>query len=122
VLNRRQRAVIEALVPKDGPAPLPGAFDANFEEFFARFEATALPSMRWGFAAGLWVAAWIAPALILKLPPITRLSTEDREAALEALGKSRIYLLRQMLLLLKAVVSFCYGANPKVRQALGVPS
>lgn len=109
-------------MPKDGPAALPGAFEADFEAFFARFEATALPSMRWGFLAALWVAAWIAPALILKLPPITLLSPEDRERALEALGKSRIYLLRQILLLLKAVVSFCYGANPKVRQALGVPS
>lgn len=120
MLNRRQRAVMESLLPPG--EGLPSGLDSGLEEFLIRFDKTTLPSMRLGFAAALWTAIWLAPLLVACLPPISRLSTEDRERALEALGKSRFYLLRQLLLLLKAVTSFHYGAHPKVRQALGVPS
>ncbi len=122
MLNRRQRAVIETLLPAREDGLLPGAIESGFEEFHDRFQRTALPSMRFGFSAALWTAIWLSPPLVGRLPPLSRLSPQDREQALEALGKSRFYLLRQILLLLKAVVSFHYGAHPKVRQALGVPS
>lgn len=121
MLNARQRAVICALLPPEGPASLPGAFDAGFEGFYARFEETALPEMRLGFKAALFVGVWVAPLLIGRLPPISRLSSEDGARALEGLGKSRFYLIRQMLLLLKAIVSFHYGAQRPVRDAIGFP-
>ena len=121
MLNARQRAVIETLLPPQGPAGLPGAFEAGFEDFHARFEETALPSMSLGFRAALFAAAWVAPLAIGAPPPLSRLSDDDRARALEALAKSRFYLLRQMVLLLKAVVSFHYGAQKSVRQAIGFP-
>ena len=121
MLNARQRAVIAALLPPGGPASLPGAFDSGFEEFHDRFETTALPEMRLGFKAALFVGSWVAPILIGRLPPLSRLSAEDGARALEALGKSHFYLIRQMLLLLKAIVSFHYGARPKTRDAIGFP-
>jgi len=121
-MNPRQRAVIEAMVPEGGHPSLPGAFSSGFAQFHARFQETALLSMRLGFWAALLAGAWLAPILIGKLPPITRLSIDDRERALEALGKSRFYFVRQMLLLLKAIISFHYGAQRDVRDALGFPS
>lgn len=122
MLTPRQRAVVDALLPSGAHPTLPGALEAGFEAFHAEFERTASPRLRWGFKAALWIAAWLSPLLIGRLPPLSRLEQEARENALEALGRSRFYLLRQALLLLKATVCFGYGANPKVRRALGIPA
>ncbi|MBI4348240.1 MAG: hypothetical protein HY553_15470 [Elusimicrobia bacterium] len=119
-MNARQRAALEALLPADPAMPV-GLFDAGFSEFYARFRAEASPGMRVGFSAALWAAVWVAPLLIGSLPPISRLAPDDRERAMEALVSSRVYALRQLGLVLKAVASFCYGADPRVRDAIGFP-
>jgi hypothetical protein len=120
VLNPRQRAVIDALLPAGVDPGLPGAFESGFDEFYADFERSALLPMRLSFKAALWASAWLSPMLICRLPPLSRLPREERERALEAMGKSRFYLVRQLLLLLKAVCSFHYGAHPQVRRTLGM--
>lgn len=123
MLSAGRRAVVDALLPSKSCPELPlGAFDAGFEAFFDRFEKTAPAGLRLGFRAALWAGAWVSPVLIGRLPPLSRLPQEEREEALEALGRCRFYPLRQSLLLLKAVVSFCYGADARVRAAVGYPS
>jgi len=119
MLGERDRAVLDALLPPGGPEGLPGAFEAGFEEFERGFRADAPATMRLGWRAALLVAAWISPLLIRRLPPLDRLSADEREAALEAMGKSRFHLIRQVFLLLKAVTSFGYGSTPAVRRAVG---
>ncbi len=119
MLSARDRVVLEALLPPGGPEGLPGAFEAGFEEFERGFSADAPATMRLGWRAALFLAAWASPALIGRLPPLERLSVDDREAALEAMGKSRVYLIRQVFLLLKAVTSFGYGSTKAVRRAVG---
>lgn len=118
-MNARERAVIDALLPPGGPEGLPGAFEAGFAEFEEGFRRDAPATMRVGWRAALFVAAWVSPLLIRRLPPLDRLREEDRATALEALGKSRFYLVRQSSLLLKAVVSFGYGSTPLVRKVVG---
>ena len=110
-MTARERAVLEAL--------LPGAFEAGFEGFEAGFRADAPVMMRFGWRGALFAAAWVSPLLIMRLPPLDRLPASEREAALEALGKSRVYLLRQIFLLLKAVTSFGYGSTKAVRREVG---
>ena len=117
MLSNRQRAVVDALLPPGGE--LPGAFEAGFEEFEARFRADAPAPMRLGWLAALWVASWVSPLMIRRLPPLDRLEPAAREDALNALSKSRIYLLRQVMLLLRAVVGFGWGATPEVRRTVG---
>lgn len=114
MLNARSRVVLATL--------LPGLFEAGFDGFHARFEKTAPASMVLGFRAALAAATWVAPLLIGRLPPLGRLAPEERARALEALGSSRFYLLRQTMLLLKAVACFCYAAHPDVRRQAGYPS
>ena len=121
-MNARQRAALEALLPSGADPNLPlGLFDAGFDAFYAEFQADAATGLRVGFTAALWAAIWLTPLLIGKVPPISRLEPEDRERALEALLSSRIYSLRQLGLVLKAVTSFAYGADPRVRDAIGYP-
>jgi len=122
MLSRRSRVVLDTLLPAQSHPALPrGLFEAGFDSFHLDFENSAVPSLRWGFRAALFVATWLAPLLIRRLPPLTRLDRPTRERALLALETSRFYLLRQMLLLLKTTVCFCYGADPAVRDAVGYP-
>jgi hypothetical protein len=122
MLNPRERCVLDTLLPSGAHPTLKlGIFDAGFDEFYKDFSANGLWTMRLGFKGALFVGAWIAPLLIGRLPPITLHDRPTREAALEALGSTRFYLLRQMMLVLKAVASFCYGANRDVRDAIGFP-
>ncbi|UPT72824.1 MAG: hypothetical protein M0D55_12935 [Elusimicrobiota bacterium] len=118
-MNARERAVIDALLPPGGPEGLPGAFEAGFEAFEEGFRRDAPFTMRLGWRAALFVAAWISPLLIRRLPPLDNLAEEEQTEALEALGKSRFYLVRQSSLLLKAVTSFGYGSTPAVRRVVG---
>lgn len=119
MISAADRAVLDALLPPGGPEGLPGAFEAGFEEFERGFAADAPLPMRLGWRAALFAAAWLSPLLIGRLPPFGRLAPAEREAALGAMGKSRIYLLRQVSLLLKAVTSFGYGGTKAVRRAVG---
>ncbi len=118
-LSRGDLAILEALLPAGAHPRLKGLLETRFREFYKDFERHAVPQLRLGFRAGLLAAAWAAPALIGRRPPLWRLRPEEREAALEAMAKSRVYSLRQLLLVLKAVAGFCYGADPEVRRALG---
>ena len=119
MLSARDRVVLNALLPPGGPEGLPGAFEAGFEEFERGFSSDAPLTMRFGWRAALFAAAWVSPLLIGRLPPLDRLQADDREAALEAMGKSRFYLIRQVFLLLKAVTSFGYGGTHAVRRVVG---
>lgn len=122
MLSSRQRVVLDTLLPAgEGHHLQPGLFDAGFDNFYAQFQRDALPTMRFTFGLALFCAVWIAPLLILKLPPLSLHRREVRERALLSLSTSRVYLLRQQLFMLKTVVCFCYGADPKVRQQVGFP-
>lgn len=117
-----ERAVVDALLPSGACPELPlGAFESGFDDFYKEFQDVAPFALKAGFKGALLAAVWVSPLLIGRLPPFTRLSTDDRERALETLGRSSVYPLRQSLLVLKAVLSFHYGAHPAVRAAVGGP-
>jgi|SRR5579859_7993134 len=121
MITASERAVWETLLPSGKHPVLPGLLDAGFEAFYDDFRASAPLSLRLALRAALWSCTWVAPCLAGRLPPLSRLQEEDRERALEALGRSRVYLLRQMLLVVKLVASLRYGADRRVRDALGFP-
>ena len=114
--------MVDTLLPEGvQPAPSRGALGAGWEEFHRAFERQAVGRLRLGLRAALFVAIWVAPALIGRIPPITLYGRATRERALEALGRSRLYPLRQLLGLLKLTVALCYGADPEVRRAIRYP-
>jgi hypothetical protein len=71
-----------------------GIFDAGFDAFYADFQKNAIFSMRLGFTAALFLTIWIAPLLILRIPPISLYKRETRERILEAMYRSRLYAVR----------------------------
>lgn len=119
-LGAADRAVLSALLPSGVNERLPqGVLDTGFEAFLEEFEAVAPPDLRRAFGLALFAAAWLSPLLIRRLPPVTRLRAGDSESALAAMERSRLPELRQLVRVLKTVVSLHYGALPQIRQAIG---
>lgn len=106
------------MLPADHPT-LPGVFDAGFDAMYADFRDNAVFEMRLGFRLALFVAIWIAPLLIGRVGPISRLARPERVAALNALYESRFNAMRQMVVILKVTICLAYGADPAVRRAIG---
>jgi hypothetical protein len=119
MLSHRARVVLDTLLPDGSHSSLPGVFEAGFDEFAREFSRTATFKLRFGFRVSLLLAIWVAPLLILRPPPLTLYGRGGRERALEAMERSRVYSLRQMLMLLKTTVCLGYGASPRVRSSLG---
>jgi hypothetical protein len=122
MLSRQSRIILDTLAPSGAhPVLKIGVLDAGFDEFWAEIERTALPGWRLGLQAALFTANWLAPLLIGRLPPLAMHDRPTRERALAAMETSRFSLMRQMMVLLKTIVSLCYGANQTVRNAIGYP-
>jgi hypothetical protein len=122
-LGAADRAVLAALLPAGVSRRLPqGVLDTGFDAFLGEFEVAAPPDLRRAFGLALFAAAWLSPLLIRRLPPISRLGAGDREVALAAMERSRLPELRQLVRVLKTVVSLHYGALPQIRQAIGYHS
>lgn len=121
-LSRVDRDVLDTLLPPGAHPLLPlGIVETGFEEFLADFDRSAPPHLRRAFRAGLLAGGWVAPLLVGRVPPLSRLRTSDRARALAALEASRVPELRQLVSVLKTVASLHYGALPAVREAIGHP-
>lgn len=121
ILSRSEAAVWEALLPAGAHPDLPGISLREFERFLKEFRARAPTPLRLALRAALWTAVWVAPLLCGRLRPFLFMTVEERGLALAAMGRSRFYLIRQMLLVLKLVAGLHYGADPRVRKILGIP-
>jgi len=121
-LGRLDWCVLDTLLPSGGHSQLRlGLSETDFETFLEGFNRAAPPHLRRAFRLGLFAAGWVAPLLVRRLPPLTRLRPGDREAALAAMAASNVPEFRQLVSVLKSVISLHYGALPAVRQAIGYP-
>ena len=119
-LGRVDRAVLDALLPSGASSLLPhGLLNTGFEDFLVEFDAAAPADFRRIFRVALVAAGWVAPLLIGRAPPMSRLSSDGRARALAAMDRSSLPELRQLLLVLKTVASLHYGGLDEVRQAIG---
>ncbi len=116
------QVILDTLLPSNvHPSLHLGIIDAGFQSFYPDFKRVANRPLRFGFQVAIFTAIWISPLLIYHFPPVTLYSRETRERALAAMETSRFYVMRQLISILKVVVSLCYGANREVRDAIGYP-
>lgn len=121
-LSPNGRAVLETLLPADANPLLPtGVISTGIEDFLDEFARASPEHLRRALRVGLFAGAWIAPLLVRRVPPITRLKEADRERALAAMAESRVPELRQLISVLKTVISLHYGGLQSVREAIGYP-
>jgi len=122
-LNAVDRAVLEALLPGGASAILPlGVLETGFHEFLEDFAELGAADLQRAFRIALFSAGWIAPVLVGRLPPLSRLSPAERELALMAMDGSQLAVLRQLVRALKTVVGLHYGAVLSVRRTIGYHS
>ena len=75
-----------------------------------------------GLRAGAWVVTLFGPLLAGRLRSFAGLSVTERGEVLESLAHSRLYLLREIPMLMKMVASLGYLGVPSVQRELGLPS
>jgi len=73
-----------------------------------------------GLRAAVWLIEIFGPLLFAgRFRRFSKLDPSSREEVLDKMYKSKIYLIRQLVLLIKMTACFGWGAHPEVRKALG---
>ena len=113
---RDARSFAEALFSGPSGPPPSERLDWLMDDV-ADFIAQAGPRVLAIFAGGLTVASWAAPPLIGKLPPLSRLSVENRCRALDRMEETPLGL---PLLAVKAMLCILYYEHPGSLREMGV--
>jgi hypothetical protein len=94
--------------------------EVPLERFIEDLVASAPAHFVLGLRACLW-AVMLAPLFVLgRLRTFIGLSTEERLALLERLGRSDTYVVREMPLLFKTVACLGYCGLPEVQAKIGI--
>ena len=97
---------------------LPGIADTDVDGFLARFSDEAPPLLRLGLVAGA-LAFTLSPLLTVYWPlPSFLLPPEVLDRHADRVTRTRLYLLRQAVFLVKLKAGLCWGADPEVRRRL----
>jgi hypothetical protein len=114
------RFAIQAIFPSTDA--LPGVEQTDLRSFLKDLKATSPPLMRIGLAAATCVFM-ISPILTVYLPvPAFLLRGRLLERHTSRLLNHRVYVLRQIVYLLKMVGGLCWGEDAEARRRLGRPA
>lgn len=73
-----------------------------------------------GLRAAIWLIEFFGPLISSGRPRrFSKLEPASREQVLKNMYQSKVYLIRQLVLLIKMTACFGWGASPGVRKALG---
>jgi len=108
------------LPAKAHPTLSTGAADLPLGAFIDDFFRTAPLETRLGVRAALWVVV-LSPLLFGRAKTLLSLPPEEAAEVLRRLSGSRIYVLRELPMLIKMVACFGYAAFPEVRAEAGLP-
>lgn len=114
--ERRWRdALLEAMVPAEPEAELPGLAEVDRDRFWDEYEAHAPLLLEVGLRAAVW-ALTAAPAVTIGVArPFHHLTPADRQRVLERVEGARSSLIRQLPFTIKLVACFAHMRDPAVR-------
>lgn len=116
-LEKRWRdSLCVAMIPGVDGSALPGLDDVDTSEFWAEYERSAPPFLRFGFRASVWALTFAPPALLGRPRTFDQLSPEDRDRLLDKVAHCRFYLVRQLPLTIKLMACFAYLRDEHVRR------
>lgn len=99
----------------------PGIEDMPLDEYLARFRRESAPLMWAGFVLGT-LFFHFTPLFTVFIPlPAFMLSAETRDRHAQRLMAHPMYYVRQPVFLVKMVAGLLWGADPGVRERLGLP-
>lgn len=99
---------------------LPGIEDTGIDAFLVRFRRESTLLIWLGVVLGTFVFHWSTLLTVFIPLPAFLLPASLREKHASRISTSRIYLLRQAVFLVKLVAGLCWGADPVVRDRLGL--
>lgn len=109
------RWVMCALMPRTDR--LPGLADMDVDGFLRRLRAESAPLFWWGLVLGALVFT-VTPVMTVFLPlPAFLLPGSLLQRHAEKLRTSRIYLVRQMVIIVRLSAALCWGVDDRVRAA-----
>lgn len=116
--ERRWRdALLTAVIPASALEPeQPGLAEVDTEPFWSEMERAAPPLLRLGLRVAVWVLTWAPLLLIGRARSFGRLADSEQDRLLEQASSSRWYLLRQLVMTLKAIACFAYFRAPTARR------
>ena len=117
--RRTKVRVLSAVLP--ATESVPGIDPERCAEFLARYrrEAPFLPRLALNLSVFIFLVS--PPLTGAGFRPALALSPSRLERHCEGLGRHRSYHLRQVTLMLKTAAGLVGGADPTVREALGLP-
>lgn len=104
-----------AVVPRIGPAGLPGLGELDTDTFWSRFSAAAPADVQRSLRLSVWVLTLSPPLLVRRPRTFRRLSSELRDKHLDAALRHHWWALREVAGLVKLVACLAYFADPAVR-------
>jgi hypothetical protein len=111
------RAALGAVLPEDTELPH-GVARMDPGRFMASAVAAAPFEQALVLRVSLWVVA-LAPLWVLRRPrTIASLAPAEQQALLDHLLASSVYIVRQLVLTLKAMTSLLYAQSPVARRAM----
>lgn len=118
-MNWLIRSAMVTLYPRT--EAFPGLEDTGIDAFLVRFRRESTFLIYVGVLLGTFLFHW-STLLTVYIPlPAFMLPAGLREKHASRVLGSRIYLLRQAVFLVKLVAGMCWGADPVVREKLGLP-
>lgn len=114
--------ILVTILPSGPDAELPGLEGVPVEAFLDRVTSRAPAETVGALRAAAWLVTWAPLLWRLRMRPFARLGRDDREALLESMAGSRIYLLRQVPEMLKTLACLAWAGLPEVQRALGMPA
>ena len=104
--RRWLRVLLSTIVP--GNADWPGFDQVATERFTAQWQVAAPGMARFGLRLAVWLLQFVAPWLSGRFMPLSCQSGEIRERILADAEHSRLYLLRQLVLVAKTIACMAY--------------
>ncbi len=113
-------SIFDTMLPSGASEQLSlGARDLPLERFVADVEANVPGRILLGLRAATWLVTFAPLLLLRRFRRFPRLPRDDRLVLLDRLSHSRIYLLREIPVLLKMVACLGYCGMPEVQRQVG---
>ena len=118
--RRLRDDVMNAMIPRwasaDDEEGLPGIEDLDLEPFYERLGSKAPRMVGLGFQAAVWLFL-IAPLIWLgSFRPFRKLPSSRKQKLLERVAVSKLYVVRQMMMVLKTLACLAYLRDPVIRE------
>ena len=113
---------LDAVIPPDGDKGMKkSATQTGASEVYQDMVRLLPFTTAIGLRAAIYFIELMGPAFGLGRPVrFSSLSQGERTACLEGIYQSKVYLVRQMVVLVKSVACFAWGADDGVREDLGM--